>query len=163
SFDQAHLLPLLVRSYDIARAAVDLAAFATGSGLTAILEKFVDCDGSEVPIVVSEHPTLAALATAVKLDGADFEKILRGVLSEPRLLVPLGDLIEAVAAPQRARANCRRAMRSLIRLFIGSSRSAEAAGLAVQESLQISTSYLQKITQMSAGAAPGESVPEVTR
>src|SRR5262249_7521046 len=74
-FESAYLIPLFIRAHDIARTSVDLAAFATGNGLTMILEEFTDPTGVKTQLA-PQQPSLAALATAVKPGTKDFEKIL---------------------------------------------------------------------------------------
>jgi hypothetical protein len=146
-FDEsAHLVPLFMRASDIARACVDLAAFATGNGLTAVLETFADPTGTSIPLA-PQRPALGTCATAVKLGTADYDKLLQIVLAEPPLFIALRDLIEAVSSPQRAQVNCRRAIGALRRYFARSGGSPEAAGLALRDNLQISRAYLQRITQ----------------
>jgi len=152
-FEDTYLVPLFMRAYDIARACVDLAAFATGNGLTVIVEEFTDPTGATTRLA-PQHPSLAALATAAKMDTQDFDKILRIVLAEPRLFMALQDLIEAIRLPQRAAINCARAIRILRGFFRRSGSSPESAWLALRENLQISKSYVQRITQPSRGSTP---------
>src|SRR2546421_10180897 len=141
-----HLLPLFVRAYDIASASVDLVAFASGRGLRVVLETFIDPAGATVPIA-AEQPSLAALATAMKLEPRDFEKILQIVLAEPALMMALQDLTEAVLLPHRAAFKCARAMRSLGWVLMPPKGDSGPEWLALREKLQITKSYLQRITQ----------------
>ncbi len=145
-FDEsAHLVPLFMRASDIARACVDLAAFATGNGLTVVLETFTDAAGTSIPLA-AQQPPLGAHATAAKLGTPGFDKLLQIVLAEPPLFMAVHDLIEAVSAPQRARVNCARAMRNLWPYFARSGPR-EATGLAMRDNLQVSWSYVQKIRE----------------
>jgi hypothetical protein len=141
--ESAHLVPLFMRASDIARACVDLAAFATGNGLTAVLETFTDAAGTSIPLA-AQHPTLSGHATAAKLGTPGFDKLLQIVLAEPPLFLAVHDLIEALSSPQRARVNCARAMRNVWSYFARSG-SHDAQGLAMRDSLQVSRSYVQKI------------------
>jgi hypothetical protein len=154
-FEDSYLVPLFMRAYDIARASVDVAAFATGSGLTVILEEFIDPGGMTVPLA-AQQPALAALATAVKLGTRDFDKVLQFVLAEPRLFMALRDLIEAVTLPHRAVTNCARAIRTLGPLFRASANSPDHAWLALRENLQISKTYLQRIMHQPQSPANGD-------
>src|SRR5229473_474973 len=97
-FEDDYLIPLFVRAHDIARACVDLTAFATGNGLTVILEEFTDPSGT-ITRLAAQQPSLAALATAVKPGTGDFDKLLEFVLAEPALFLALRDLIEAITLP----------------------------------------------------------------
>jgi hypothetical protein len=143
-FDEsAHLVPLFLRASDIARACVGLAAFATGNGLTAVLETFTDAAGTSIPLA-AQHPALGAHATAAKLGTPGFDELLQVVLAEPPLFMAVHDLIEALSSPQRARVNCARAMRNVWSYFARSG-SHEAVGLAMRDNLQVSRSYVQKI------------------
>ncbi len=154
-FDVAYLLPLFVRAHDIARASVDLAAFATGNGLTMILEEFTDPSGT-ITKLAAQQPSLAALATAVKLGTGDYDKVLELVLAEPALFTALRDLIEAITLPHRAAIHCARAMMTLGAAFAAPSSSHERAWTALREKLQISKSYMQKIAQHSTGPGRGD-------
>ncbi len=148
-FDEsAHLVPLFMRAYDIARASIDLAAFATGSGLTVVLETFTDPGGTSTPLA-AQRPSLGARATAVQMGTADFGKLLQVVLAEPILSMALRDLIEAISSPHHAQANCARAIGALRPYFGPPGGSPESAGLALRDSLQVSRAYLQRITQAS--------------
>jgi hypothetical protein len=154
-FESAYLIPLFMRAHDIARATVDLAAFATGNGLTVILEEFIDPNGTATQLA-TQRPSLAALATAVKLGTPDFDKVLQVVLAQPALFMALRDLIEAIMFPQRATINCARAIRNLGPLFRPPGASYEHAWLALRENLQIGKAYVQRITQYSPGPGDGD-------
>jgi hypothetical protein len=146
-FDEsAHLVPLFMRASDIARATVDLAAFAIGQALTVILETFTDPSGAVVQLA-ARHPSLAPRATAARPGTPDFDKILQYVLAEPPLFMALQDLIEAVSAPHRAELNCARAIGALRPYFGLPGGSPEAAGLALRENLQVTKAYVSRITQ----------------
>jgi len=152
-FASDHLVPLFVRAHDIARASVDLTAFATGNGLTMILEEFIDPTG-KITKLAAQQPALAGLAGAVKLGTHDFDKILEFVLAEPALFLALRELIEAITLPHRAAINCARAMRTLAGAFKQvSSRSGDRSWVALRENLQISKTYLQRIASLSVSSA----------
>ncbi len=117
-FDEsAHLLPLFVRASEIARTCVDLVAFTTGNGLTAVLEIFTNPAGTSIPLA-AQRPSLGAFVTASKMGTADFDKALQVVLAEPILSMALRDLIEAISSPARAAAivlwNARRLPRNSV-------------------------------------------------
>jgi len=149
-FDEsAHLLPLFVRASEIARTCVDLVAFTTGNGLTAVLEIFTNPAGTSIPLA-AQRPSLGAFVTASKMGTADFDKALQVVLAEPILSMALRDLIEAISSPARAQANYVRAIRATLRSYFGMhGASPETRWLALREHLQISRSYLQRITRAS--------------
>jgi hypothetical protein len=155
NFDATYLAPLSMRAYDIAKATVDLAAFATGNGLTVILEEFVDPSGAATQLT-AQHPSLAALAAAVKLGSSDFDKALHAVLAEPRLHMALCDLIEILTFPQRATLNCARAIRRLEPLFRQPGASPNRAWSALSENLQIGKDYIRRIIQYSQGSEDGD-------
>lgn len=154
-FESAHLIPLFMRAHDIARATVDLAAFATGNGLAVILEEFIDPSGTATQLA-AQHPSLAALATAVKLGTPGFDKVLQVVLAEPAIFLALRDLIEAITFPQRATINCARAIGNLGPLFRPPGGSSERAWLALRENLQIGKAYVWRITRYSPGPEDGD-------
>jgi len=150
TFEGAYLVPLFMRAYDLARAAVDLAAFSSGNGLTAVLDTFTDPTGAMTQLT-AQQPSLAALATAVKIGTRDFDKVLQFVLAEPALFMALRDLVEAITSPHRAKVNCARAIRALTRFFDSPLGSREAMWLALRDKLQINKSYVQRITQALRG------------
>jgi len=160
-FDESsHLVPLFMRAYDIAKASIDLAAFATGDGLSAVLDTFTDAAGTSIPLA-AQRPSLGNYATAVRLGTGDFDTLLQIVLAEPPLFMALRDLIEAVSSPQRAGVNCARAMRNLWPYFARSGGSHEATGLALRDNLQVSWTYVRTITQTSTRADETHIPPEM--
>jgi hypothetical protein len=153
-FEEAYVVPLSMRAHDIARASVDLIAFATGNGLTVMLEEFTDPTGTTTQLA-PQQPSLAALVSAVKIGTPDFDKILQVVLAEPRLFLALRDLIEAISVPHRATVACVRAVRNLGPI-LGSSGSPDRSWLSLRENLQISRPYLQRITQYVQNPGGGD-------
>jgi hypothetical protein len=151
-FDPTFLVPLYARALDIARATVDLIAFATGSGLMVVLEEFVDPAGAVTPLLV-QQPALAALGAAAKPGTPDFEKVLKFVLANRRVYVALRHLAEAISAPHRAAYHSRQAIRHLGPLFRSAADSPDRASLLLRENLQISPSYLQRLTLSSVASS----------
>jgi hypothetical protein len=69
-FEQTqHLIPVYMRAFDLVRATVDVSAFATGYGLSVIIDSFTDASGVTTPFVAHD-PTIAGLCTAFTLEPA---------------------------------------------------------------------------------------------
>src|SRR6266487_4666171 len=85
---------LIIRALDVARLAVDLVAFATGYGLTVVLDALITPTGDSTPILF-EDLRLAPLCSAFQVnattpaENADFGKMYRLALSEPGLFIAL--------------------------------------------------------------------------
>jgi hypothetical protein len=75
SFEPCHFTSLVMRAYDTVRAAVDLLCFASGNGLTFLLESWTDPAGVTRP-VAAQQPDLALLSTSVG-NPTDFSDVLR--------------------------------------------------------------------------------------
>jgi hypothetical protein len=152
-YEDAYLVPLFMRAQDIATASVDLAAFATGSGLSVVLEEFSDPTGAVTPLA-AQQPSLAALVYAVKPGTSEFDKVLQFVLAEPQLYLAMRDLSSAIAAPHRAVLHCARAMRTVGRLFGLSWAPSQRAWLTFRDNLQISQAFMQAFLQRKERDGP---------
>jgi hypothetical protein len=109
------------RAFDLARACVNVAAFATGFGVSVIFEEFVGPNGIPSALLVT-NPHLAGECTAFKMgpvttqEKKDLGAILGLVMSEPALFMALNDLIHAVSTHHMTPANCGRVVDGLRKL-----------------------------------------------
>ena len=89
------------RAFDLSRASVDLISFATGIGLTVVLETFIDERGVGSPMV-PQDPGLKGVCTAYMLgDPASYDAVWRIVVATPALFMALNDLITGIILPHQ--------------------------------------------------------------
>lgn len=142
-----HLTELYRRALDIARASVDLIAFATGHGVTVILDEFTDADGNKRPLVPADA-SVVSLCTAFALNR-DFDDVLKIVLSEPPIFFALRELIETITLPHVSTVNCARAVETLRTLFAPTDEERGRGWAELREALNLSESFLRPITDAS--------------
>jgi hypothetical protein len=111
NFETRYFTSLAMRAHDTVRAAVDLLSFASGNGLTFLLESWTDSDGQTKP-VAAQQPDLAVLSTSVA-NTKDFSDVLRIVLTDPPLFIALRDLIDAITQWHQAPITAARAIERL--------------------------------------------------
>jgi hypothetical protein len=84
------------RAYDLARATVNLGAFATGRGAIVSLDCFIDASG-ESGTIVQQDPRLAPLVASYSLDTsrrAEYGDVFRTVVGDPNLIFCLRGCLE---------------------------------------------------------------------
>jgi hypothetical protein len=139
---------IYIRALDIARASIDLVAFANGIGYTTILEKFVDDTGEASDILIGD-PRLPALCTAFDLTSERFDAVYNLVLTSPPIFWALNDLIVANTLPHVGVVNCARAIESLKYLIAKPGVSRSRAWEQFRIALRVSESYLRLILENS--------------
>jgi hypothetical protein len=160
-YQPEYLSHLYMRSFDLARACVDVAAFTTGISLVVHLDKFILPDGSTTSLLIND-PKLAALCTAYKMpatapeDRKNLEKILLIVLGESGVFMALNDLILANTLPHHAPANCARVLEGLRNLMTPTGMSRDKGWPIVRQNLQMDRAYLEFITGYSKGPRHGD-------
>jgi hypothetical protein len=151
-YSRDNLHPLYIRAIDLARASINVVAFARGEGLSLILDLVIYDDG--VPLPMSPHtPTVAGLCTAYQVNEPDtstLEKIYDMVLNDPGLSDALNDLMLAITVPRVAAMVCGRAMDGLKNLLSPPGTKAPQAWAQMQQILRIERNYRQFITTASA-------------
>jgi hypothetical protein len=174
-FEQTqHLIPVYMRAFDLVRATVDVSAFATGYGLSVIIDSFTDASGVTTPFVAHD-PTIAGLCTAFTLEPAStlqantFHHVLTIVLGDWRIFRTLRDLIEAITLPHESAVNCARAVEGLRNIIAPDAPRAQA-WRQMRDTLNLSESYLKLVTDISTGPRhgdhahiPGATTVEITR
>jgi hypothetical protein len=172
-YDPIYFLEMYRRASDLARCAVNVVAFATGYGMTVVLETFISPDGAPSAIA-PQDPSVAPLCTAYSLQPerqADLNSVVAIVTTNPDLIFTLNDLIEAITIPHVAPVNCARAMDRLKHLIAGPDSKSEAhAWKQMRDALRVSEGYLKTITEASKdprhgrpGHTPGRITSEATR
>ena len=114
--EKTDFIQIYRRSLDLARGAVDLFAFSTGSGVTVFLDKFTKPDGT-ISDILPGDPSLHLLSTSIVSGAGDFEVLLGIVLTEPTLFRSLRDLIEAITLPHVGAMSSARAMEGIRHLL----------------------------------------------
>lgn len=151
--DHAQRVLLYVRAFDMARAAVDLVSFATGTAQTVFFGGFVDPKG--VASQLNFHdPNLAAICTAYRVNTPEsdtsFNEMYNIVLSDYQLFMALNDLIAANTLPHIGPINCGRVMDALRRLMAPNISNVGTAWGVMQTGLNISRAYREHVTKASA-------------
>lgn len=158
---------IYISALDIARATVDLVAFANGFGLTVLFHSFITPDGTRSQLLLQDR-SLSSLCTAFTISGTvqaesgttqfdiNFDKIFRIVLAEPPLFMALNDLTVAISQPHQAPVSCARAVEGICRLFRHGNDSRADAWRSLRSSLRVTQSYLKLITDTSAAPRHGD-------
>jgi hypothetical protein len=171
-YSKDNLAPLYMRAFDLARASINLVAFASGEGLSLILDTVICDDGMPLPMSPRVH-SLAPLCTTYRVNEADdsaLNEIYNIVLSDPTLFLALNDLVLAITLPHVAPMTCGRAMDGLKNIIATPDTTPVQAWEQMRNTLHIDKDFLQFITAMSAGPRharpghiPGETVREICR
>jgi hypothetical protein len=152
-FDPAtHLTPIAMRAHDVVRAAIDLMCFSSGNGLTFVMETWTDVGGTIRPLA-PQQPQLAALSTAIATP-ADFNQVLRLVITDPPLFMALRDLIEAITQWHRAPTATARAVEAM-RHSMAPDQGRREQWETFCANLQLHRSYIDPITDTSTGPRHG--------
>jgi hypothetical protein len=152
-----YITELYRRALDLARASVNLVAFANGIGLTVLLEMLILPDGSPTELA-SIDPSLPPLCTAYSLDPAgltDFNVVFNAVFTSPDLFMALEDLIHAITLPHVSPVNCARAMDRLKHLIAAPGSADKDAWKQMREALRLDEQYLRYVTDVSKGPRHG--------
>lgn len=146
-----------MRALDLAKAAVDTAAFMTGSGLTVVLEDWINAQGvrSEIQFV---EPQLAALATVFQRPNG-LDEVLRVVLADHPTFHALNDLILAITVPHHSPVNCARVVESIRHMIAGQGTEAKTAWPQMRQALNVDENYLKLIMGTSTAPRHGQPVP----
>lgn len=152
------LSSLLMRAWDLARAAVDLYCFKVGWGLTVYIDKLIKPDGS-VSTIRPEAPLVAGHATALDSTNPNvnnFDVCYRLMLVEPGLFMSMNDLIVSITLPHHASVNCARAIEGLRTLMVPGEPDRKKAWPIFQSNLNIERSYREPVTDTSTGPRHGD-------
>lgn len=145
---------IFMRAFDVARAAVDLVAFATGNGFSVIFEKIAYAGKEEH--FVTHDVSLAPLCTAYNYRSSDLAHMLSIVISEPPLFFALRELIEAITLPHQSSVNCARAIDTLRAMFVPAGGRKEDGWPPLRKNLNLARSYIDLIMDTSKGPRHGD-------
>jgi hypothetical protein len=158
-FQNDYIAELHRRAYDLARASVNVAAFATGFGVTVFFDEFVGPNGIPTALIFP-NPDLAPICTSFKMppntpeEKKDLETILQIVMSEPALFMALNDLIQGVSTPHMTPVNCGRVVDAL-RKLVAPGIEPKQGWPVFQATLQADAAYLTFISEHSKEARHG--------
>jgi hypothetical protein len=160
SYDPNDLSPLLMRAWDLARAAVDLYCFQVGWGLSVMLDTFVNEAGNETTLL-PRMDSLAAYCTALQPDPQNptvnnYDLCYRLLIAEPPLFMALNDLIVSITLPHHASVNCARAVEGLRVLMVPGLTDRAQSWPIFQANLNIDRGYREYITGVSTGPRHGD-------
>jgi hypothetical protein len=158
NYDDTLLESLLMRAWDLARAAVDLYSFKVGWGLTVYLDTLIKPDGS-TSTIRPEMPTLTQHITALESSDPtvnNFDICYRLLVSEPALFMALNDLVVSITLPHHATTNCARAIEGLRVLMTSATTPRAQAWPTFQQNLNIDRAYREFITETSTGPRHGD-------
>jgi hypothetical protein len=156
-FAPGDLVHVWMRAFDLARASIDLVAFATGCGLTVVLDTWVDPNGLKSRINPGDPPNLAPLCTAFTLTK-DFDEVHQLVLSDPGFFMALNDLVNAIIYPHVSSVNCARCIEGLRHLIAAPGSTDKQAWEQMRQVLHIDRAYLQLITDTSTKPRHGDRI-----
>ena len=171
AFHEKDIPALMMKAWDLARAAVDLWCFKVGWGLSVVIDSIVKPDGTSATILSKDEP-LGVLATA--LDSSQnginhYDTCYRLLVSEPPLFMALNDLIVSITVPHHASVNCARAIEGL-RVLMAPGEGRKDAWAIMRSNLNIEAEYLTFVTDLSTAPRhgdrtwiPGPTVSEAVR
>lgn len=157
AYDQRDFERLYQRAQDIVRATVDLAAFAAGARVVAVLERFVDPQGKEIELG-ERNNRLAAECSAFSL-GTDprIWDVWRVAINDHQFFMALRDLVDANMVGHEIPTNCGRVLDSIRRMIFPAGPDKKRQGwLAMQAALNVSSDYQKWVTEMSAPPRHGD-------
>jgi hypothetical protein len=132
-----NLTLIVMRALDLARAAVNLAEFAIGQGLSVTLDFAIGENGNS-SYLIAGNPSLASLCTSYKLTDVS-------AMMDITLGRALNDLILAISTPHVSPINCGRAIDGIKHITSGNSRDDKKAWKMMRDTLQIDEQYIRFI------------------
>jgi hypothetical protein len=152
-YRQDQYVLLYIRAYDQARAAIDLVSFASGIGQFLVFDSFIDREGKSWPVRLVD-PNFGNLSTAFRVNTPpsdhSFHEVYTLVVTDYEFFMALRDLMDAFAIPHSTSINCGRVLDGIKRMISPGVTEPRRAWAGMQAALNISRSYQQWITDMSA-------------
>jgi hypothetical protein len=158
--DEADLSPLLMRAWDLSRAAVDIYCYTRGVGLTVYIDTYVKPNGEESS-VLPQMPGLAAYCTAFDIvpgntGNNNFDSFYRMVVSEPALFMAINDLIVSITLPHHASVNCARAIEGIRVLMVPPGIDRRQGWPLMRQNLNLEQAYVEFVTDVSTAPRHGD-------
>jgi hypothetical protein len=135
-------------------------AFAKGVFPTLYLETFLPPDGT-TQLLVPQNPVVAALCSSYKFDNntpsenANLDKVIRLLISDRALFMPLNELSMANTLPHLGPANCGRVLDGLRKLIVPGVDPKKAWPI-FQATLNADDKYLEFISDLSTNPRHGD-------
>jgi hypothetical protein len=149
------------RSFELARACVNVAAFGTGYGLYLIFEQFIRPDGVVTQLLFTSPPDFVAECTAFKLPSATaqekqtMEQVL-AIAMDPALSMLLNDLIQCLSVPNIAPVNCGRVLDGLRKLVVPGMNDPKAEWPIFRAAMRVDENYTQFVSEHSKNPRHGQ-------
>jgi hypothetical protein len=158
---------LYIRALDLARASVNMIAFAIGAGINVVLDICIKDDGVPFPVFpINEDLGRLCTALDVSSTGGTIDRHLyQMVIGEEPFYRALNDLVFAISMPHVSAQSCGRAMDGLKHLIASPGAKEPQAWQQMRDALRIDRKYLTYITDTSAGprhARPGHIPGSIT-
>jgi hypothetical protein len=144
-----------MRAFDLARSAVNLAAFAIAQGLTVTLDFAIGPNGNP-SYLIAGNPALAPFCTAYDISSAtDVSTMIDIVMANIDVARVLNDLISAISTPHVSPINCGRAMDGIKHIISGSTRDDKKSWKMMRDALHIEEQYIRYIMTHSTDPRHG--------
>jgi hypothetical protein len=144
-------------SKKITTALVDLIAFRHGCAASVVIDKYRERGGFEDGISVVQ-PLLSELSTLINDDNG-LHAVFSLLLSEPRLMVVMDDLISGLGSHDHKIINCARSVEAIRQLIGGYSLEPKAQWPVFNDALNLDRSYSDTIMDQSKDPRHGRMVP----
>ena len=156
-FDPIYFPEIQALAFDLARTAINLFIFATGTGLRVVFDYVIPPNGIPILIVVSRHELgiIYAAYNFMPDKSEDLEIVAEMVVSDFPLLFAINDLTESIVFPRVAPVNCGRVVES-IRQMISPNLKIGPAWEALRKFLNVSRPYIKFITNASKDPRHGD-------
>jgi hypothetical protein len=159
-YTETNFPALLMRAWDLSRAAVDIFCYSTGWGLTVYLDTKIEPDGTESQIL-PQMLDLAKYCTAFDLSPQNtgpnnYDAFYRIIVVEPGLFMALNDLIVSITIPHHASINCARAVEGLRVLMVPLGVDRRQGWPIMRQNLNLERTYVTFITDVSTAPRHGD-------
>jgi hypothetical protein len=156
-FRVEYITQLHKRATDLARTTANLGAFSTGHAIFVMIDTIIYPHGLSGP-AIRQEPSVSPLVTAFSLEPSrltDFQESFAAVLSDTQIFIALDDLISAITYHHQTQANCGRAIERIRNLI--TTAKGPSGWRHMQQALNISREFQEKISQESRGNRHGDS------
>lgn len=163
TYKSEYFVELYRRAFDVARTCVNVAAFATGYGVSLVLESFVGPDGTVSQIMFRVPDDIVAQCTAFKMnpetldERRTLEQVLTLMMTELPLFGLLNDLIQCTHTSHVTPTNCARVIDGLRKLIVPGIEPAKAWPL-FRDAMHVDEAYTKFISEHSKDTRHGGSV-----
>jgi len=148
NYKPSDLVYIYIRAFDLVRAAVNIFAFAKGTGFTVIIDKCIDDKGAVTSYVPIDN-SLTSLCTAIDINSpTGYDEAFKLIGLDPNLFMALDDLIVSITLPHHSAVNCARAIEG-IRQMIEPDNSGKPKWDKMHSALKTTKKYVDLITDSS--------------